>query len=561
MSRLKFKDQWFSFLKRFSLQSRILILMLSLLLLTVSAVAFISYNKSKENAIQFMEQRMTQEVRTIYDLAQNLMLIYVGDQEKFNAKMEQVIKRQDAELAKDGLQGNFFLISEKEAVPFKISKNSSIKLPKPIQEEIRKKQDGLLHKEINGEQFTISFQSIQEFKGIYAIAIPQKLYLMEINDMAKYITIVALLSLTITSVIIILLVRNLTKPLSKLREVMKEARNGKLDVEINAKTSTPEIISLIKSFEAMIEQISSLLNKISSTTKDLSKTGTELKRFSGEVLEENDHLMEAIEVVKLGAGQTAASSDNSIKMFQNMKQSISAINEHMQKAMNKTHSMNTSASTGEKNLKELMLALDQFGLEVKSVSSTVNEVKQHSESIATIINLIQQMASQTKLLSLNAAIEAARAGEAGSGFAVVANEVRKLAEQSEAATGNIKQTIEKMESISVKASDEYTAMFNKFKAHLQIASESRQSFDLLMTEIDAVSEMIGLSQAELKKFNKNLPAIESSAEEFVSISQQTAASAEQMQIASQKQAQKMMKHNEIGNRLTHLSESLAKLNY
>ncbi|KAB2338532.1 methyl-accepting chemotaxis protein [Cytobacillus depressus] len=547
-------------LSKITLQTRLLVLILSLLLLIVSTVGYISYGKTKEKVQSLIEQRLMKEVTTIYDLSQNLMLIYVGNEDKYFTKMNQVIKRQDSELAQDGLSGHFFLVNEKGASPFPVSKNTKIKFSQSTINEINKKKKGFIHQKINGELYTISFQPVHELKGIYVIAIPQSQYLKEINEMAKYIFIVVLISLSITSIILILLVRNLTSPLLKLREVMKEARNGNLNVQVNANTTTPEITSLIKSFDAMIKQMSSLLYKMATTTRDLSETGGELQNMSIQVMEENEQLMKAIQIVKSGAKQTASSSDESIQMFQNMKEGINNIFVQMNEIISKTHSMNESAHDGDMSVGNLIQAFEHLSNEFKSISTTVEQVKEHSASIAEIVTFIQQMAGQTKLLALNAAIEAARAGESGKGFAVVANEVRKLAEQSSYATEEIKQTIEKMELISLQASNEFAQMLIHFQSHLETASISRKSFDLLMLEIAAVSEMIQQAQSELVGLNTTLPKMESATEYFVSISQETFASAEQVVEASEKQMIKVQKNHEAGEKLQDLSLSLAKLN-
>lgn len=547
-------------LAKITLQTRLLILILCLLLLTVSTIAYISYVKSKGTAVNLIEQRMLKEVKTIYDLSQNLMLIYVGNEDKYNKKINQVIKSQDAELAQEGLSGSFFLVNEKGASPFQISKNTKVMFSQSTIAEIIKKQNGLIHQKINGEHYTISFQSIQELKGIYAIAIPQSQYLKEVNEMAKYIIIAVIISLFTTSMIVIILVRNLTNPLSRLREVMKEARNGNLDVQVKANTTTPEITSLIKSFDAMIIQMGTLLYKMASTTQDLSQTGGELKDISGEVMHENEQLMKAIQIVKLGAEQTASSSDDSIRMFQSMRSVINNIFEHMKEIMFRTQSMNDSAHAGDLNVGSLIQAFNHVSDEFRNVSTTVRQVKEHSASISEIVTFIQQMAGQTKLLALNAAIEAARAGESGNGFAVVANEVRKLAEQSSNATEEIKHNIQEMELISLKASNEFEEMIVRFQTHLDTASASRKSFDELMAEIGSVSEMIHQAKGELVRLDEMLPKMESAAENFVSVSQETFASAEQVVSASQKQMIKIRKNYEAGEKLKELSQSLAELN-
>jgi methyl-accepting chemotaxis protein len=540
-----------------SFRKRLLILIVSLLLASVSSVALISYNKSKEATITLIEQRLEKEVMTIYDIAQNLMLLFVGKEDAFEKKMNQVIKNQDAELAQDGISGEYFVLNDKGVTPFKVSMSSDLNFTEQVVEDVRKKDKGIIHRELNGELYTLAFMPVQEFKGTYLIAIPQKEYLKNVNEMAKIIIIAVVISVSLAFIIILFLVRSLTEPLIQLREVMKEAREGNLDVHVEVNTTTPEVTSLIKSFHSMIDQMKKLLSNIKSTTNDLERTGNELQLVSGQVMEENEQLIEAIRVVREGAQQSAVSSETNTDMYQVMKGSISNVFTYMDEIIYKTDSMNSSANAGEKSITNMVHAMHTFEKEFKGVTETVNEVKNYSDAIAKVVTLIQQISEQTKLLALNAAIEAARAGESGKGFAVVANEVRKLAEQSSSAADDITHTIREMVHISNKASSEFDHTFANFQEHLETANTSRKAFDVLMGEIEHVVGMIETVQGELKGLNESMPEMESTAVSFVSVSQQTLASAEQMMAASESQMMKVKTNREAGERLKALSESLS----
>lgn len=544
---------------KLSLQSRLLIMILGVLIVTVSSVAYISYMISKDSTRQFMEQRLEKDVQSIYDMAQNLMLIYVGNEKQFDKQMNQVIRKLDSELAQDGLKSDYFLIDDKGASPLKISETTKVSLDEKTIEDINNKKTGIIHRDLNGEKYTISFKNIQELKGVFVIVLHQNLYMSHVRELAWYISIVAVLSIAITAILLIFLVRSLTVPLVNLRQVMKEVRNGNLSVTVETRTTTPEILSLFKSFHSMLNQMRDLLGNISETNGNLALTGNELRAVSENVLKDNEQLLTAIHVVRGGAEETASSSEQSIHFFQEMKKTVEHVFDQMGTVMAKTVSMNDLAISGEKSVGNMVNMIEDFEIDFSRVTSSVQKVKTHSLSIANIVTIIKQIAEQTKLLALNAAIEAARAGEAGKGFAVVASEVRKLAEQSSAATEKITGMINEMETISYRASDEFESMVARFQDHLKIAASSKTAFDHLMNEILVVSELMENVQHEILGLNDTLPLMESSAESFVSISQETLASAEQMMSASEEQMWKVRKNHEAGMRLTDLSKNLELL--
>jgi methyl-accepting chemotaxis protein len=335
-----------------------------------------------------------------------------------------------------------------------------------------------------------------------------------------------------------------------LRKTIREVREGDLTKHIHVETSIPEINSLMKSFNQMMTQMQKMVGNINNTTGDLSVTGEKLREATDDVIVHNSQLVEAIKIVRAGAVQTASSSEHSIHAFGQMRDELKVVFQDMEFLFSSAADMNQSAYRGEKNISQMIQTMNSFEQEFEKMTNTIRGVKEHSLSIANVVMIIQTIAEQTKLLALNATIEAARAGEAGDGFAVVAREVKKLAEQSTKATEDITKSILSMENISSKASKEFEHMLSNIHSHLEVAVQSRISFDELMREIDIVSSRLSGMKKHIQHLNGSLPLMEKSAESFASVSQETLASAERMLAASEEQIAQMDRTHQIGQKLT-----------
>ncbi len=547
------------FSKSLTLKNRLLIVILLLVVITGSTIGGISYLKSKQATIHLMEQRLDREVTSISDIAQSLMLIYVGKQEQFEKKLNDVIKKQDTALIQDNIEAQFYFIKDSEAVPFSVSKDSGLQFGKPLIEEIEELEKGTIETTIEGETYTMAFHSIQELQGEYVIVVPQEEYMQDIRSMAAYTLVMIGLSVGVASIIVLLFVNRLTSPIAQLRESIKKIRDGDLASNIPVETTMPEIVSLQKSFDSMVVKMKDLIHNIHQTTDSLASTGIQLQTSSSELLKENKYMVETVRMVKGGAEETAGTSEVSVNHFQEMNMTVKSIFMKMNSVFEKTKDMNESAGDGEYKVDKMVGGLNRVSGDFKQMNKIIQEVHDQSSSIVTVISLINQIAEQTKLLALNAAIEAARAGESGRGFAVVANEVKKLADQSSVATKNISETIHTMESITLKASRQFDQFFKEFQYYVSEATDTRESFDLLKNEIDGVTTDLQNMKAELGYLEISLPKVEASTEAFSSISQETLAGTEQMLAAFEEQHEKVRNTHEVGEKLLNTSNQLKEL--
>ncbi|UTI41741.1 methyl-accepting chemotaxis protein [Niallia sp. RD1] len=541
---------------KLSIQNRLFLFILPLFIITILILTFISINSSEKMTIKMMHERLEKETSTIYVMAQNTMLMYVGQEEKFQSKMEQIIRDQDASFAKEGLNASFFLLSEAEVKPFKVSQTSQFKWEDSFIQKVKKLEAGVLETKWNGQTYTVAFQHIQELKGIYLLVIPQEEYLHNVNQLKNSLLLFSVLSIVIIAIVILLFVKTMVSPLLKLREIMRVARDGQLAEVTSIKTSIPEINSLINSYNLLIKRLKLLLSDMHATSTHLAKTNNILQMEAQQMIESGVTLSEMISAVKNGAEQTAVSSEHNITVFQEMKALSEQIEESSQKINEHTEKMNRAAILGEENMNNLFASQHLLQDKVTVIYSNNDLLNKHALSIKNVVEDIKGLAEQTKLLALNATLEAARAGIQGKGFAVVANEVKKLAVLSSKSAEDIKAFTLDMDHIIQKSSTDLEDIQLNFAKSDELANKATVSFNQLLQGISLVNEGLKDNHYLLYELQAFFPKMEHSTLHVTSISQQTLASSDEMKKIGEIQQDSIQVNADISSRLSKLVAKL-----
>ena len=546
-------------LTKTNLHARLSMLFLSLIFLSVTAVGVTSYIQAKQMTITTIEDRLVREAQLIGYIAENLHFLYVSDEDYFMQQLNSNIRTQQSQLETDGMESDFFYIADNSVTPFPVSADSLPNIPDSLVQTITESQDGQLQRVIDGETYTITFQQMDEINGTYVLLVPTQSFMAPVNSMGFVSILITATSIILSTILIILFVRTLTKPLSVLRDTMREVRNGNLQNSVAMKTTIPEFVSLHRSYDSMINQMTTMFNELKKTAVELLRTGKTLEHSSDDALQYSHDLTESINVVKLGAEQTANSSESSVASFITMKNKTEDIITNMAIVFSNSKRMGNTAITGEKHISRLINTTQAFENDFEHLTKTIQQVNEYSMSISNSVGLIQGIAEQTKLLALNATIEAARAGESGKGFSVVANEVGKLAEQSSATAAKITQSISNMGNITSNATEEFEQMLNKIGLNITTANDAKLSLDNLMKEIAKVGTKLQDMNVELESLKNEIPALEYAADEFASVSQETLASAEEMRVKSEQQYEQMQRTHEVGLTISGLSKSLERV--
>ncbi|NHN30031.1 methyl-accepting chemotaxis protein [Paenibacillus agricola] len=337
----------------------------------------------------------------------------------------------------------------------------------------------------------------------------------------------------------IIIVRMIGRPIIMLRNLMKEGEQGNLTVRMQV-SSQDEIGQLGQSFNQMMEKITLLVQQTNQSAQEVLETATELSDVSKKTATSAKEIAVATEEIAGGASSLAMESERGNELTHSIGMQMKAV-------VNSNVVMGTAATDVQKSseqgilyMSELIQKTNATEAMTRNMVEKVDNLKESTRSIRKILEVLSNVSKQTNILSLNATIEAARAGAAGKGFMVVADEIRKLADQSRqsiAIVGQITETIQKEIDETVKALSNAYPIFQEqilsVKEADLIFKEVQNHMGGFIGQLSEVTESISQLDASQLVLNDAMANVSAVAEESSATSQEVASlSSEQLNISS-----------------------------
>lgn len=377
-------------------------------------------------------------------------------------------------------------------------------------------------------------------------------------------TIKSLIQVAVVSFIIIILLsllisfllsRSIVNPISRLVRSAEEISQGDLTSPINV-TSKDEVGILSASFEKMRAELHDLIVKMKNMSHTLEASSHELSASAHQTGETSNQIAVTIHEVAEGAGQQAESTTYVLRKMNDAMDQMKDGNLQVTQTLDQALESTRMAHEGNQSINQAIQNLESVSRTVRFATDSIQKLGRRSQEIGSIITVITDISGQTNLLALNAAIEAARAGEHGKGFAVVADEVRKLAEQSSQAAQQITNMIMDIQaetSVTVRTME---SNLDAVESQVSIIAEGGEALYTIVNKVEETEKSVHTIQNIFQSLEETSADVLRSIEDVASITEESAASSQQVAAAAQEQSATVEELSASATELSRLAEQL-----
>lgn len=367
-----------------------------------------------------------------------------------------------------------------------LSKEEGTKI---LAQEITSKTKGTIIYTFNGKKFA-AFERIGNY-NLTAIGI---IPLSEITEAANRIIMSGIFAGIIialgAALIALFLTDTITNRINHVVEIAQKVAENDLTATIDeTKLGKDEIAKLGHAFKLLIESFKQTVGEVIKLSAQVSSVSFMLDDLAQNSAQAAQTSKETVQKTTLEVQDIAAATEEANSGMEEIAAGAQNIARYSEKLSQSTELMRENVSMVSERMQEVENSVGEIRTGMGESLTAIVELTKFSNQIGEIVDTISSIAEQTNLLALNAAIEAARAGEAGRGFAVVADEIRKLAEESRQATKKIAEILSKIGEQAKKVEKVTTGVSQKVDGYVSTVREAGESLSMLITKIEEVSKM------------------------------------------------------------------------
>ncbi|WP_183163820.1 methyl-accepting chemotaxis protein [Alteribacter keqinensis] len=344
--------------------------------------------------------------------------------------------------------------------------------------------------------------------------------------------VVGLILFTLTS-------QAITRTLNRVVAAAESISNGNVEIEPLEVKSKDELGQLSVAINMMIEKLKSFIGEVGSMSDHVASSSEQLSASAAETSRAAEQITESIQEVAAGAESQAEVSDKNEQIVSEVTMSIEEITDNVEEVNEASLDSRKKAESGKAVIDESIEAMIRIQDITDRTSVSIQQLATKSAKIGSIVDMISGVAEQTNLLALNAAIEAARAGEHGRGFAVVADEVRKLAEQTTSSSSAIQSLITDIQSDIQASAVSMTEGYEAVAGGQTSVKQAGEVFAELDRAIEDVSAKMHSMNKAVERVSEGTEQMLLAAQESASISKESAGYSQNVASAAEEQTATM----------------------
>ncbi|WP_409340250.1 methyl-accepting chemotaxis protein [Paenibacillus sp. MBLB4367] len=372
------------------------------------------------------------------------------------------------------------------------------------------------------------------------------------------IVIVTILTVLLCSALGYAIANMITGPIRSIQHWMAKAQKGDMTVQGDYR-SKDEIGLLTHDFNGMIAGLREIIVKIGTESQNLSASSEQLLASSEQSSQSTNQVVLAIQEIAAGADRQLQSTTESVRAMEEMAIGINRIADFSGSVSAMSMDASKDAEEGNKAIQKAVAQMESIRESVSDSAVLVNQLGTRSKEIGKIVDAITDISSQTNLLALNAAIEAARAGEHGKGFVVVADQVRKLAEQSRQSADQISSIIRQIQSETKLAVDSMEKGNKEVESGSIIVQEAGEAFRSIMQSVQEVANQMQEVSASSEQMSAGSEQITASLQDMENITKSAFVKTESVAAASEEQLATMEEISSAVHALTDMAQELHEI--
>ena len=441
-----------------------------------------------------------------------------------------------------------------------VKKDSALKLLADIEKKMMNGESGIGEYTYGGVSKYLGYAPVKGTNWSIAITSQKSEILKEANDLKIWTSILSAIFIIAGIILVYILSNSITKNLIGAVKYLSILATGDLSGSVPSKglKNKDETGELARAIKTMQESIVSMISTVKTNSSEISSHADNLSAVSEEMSASSNNVAVSMQGVAKGASTQAESLVNITTTLNKFSEDLGQIINSVKEVDSNAKGINTMSAESNAEMEKLAESMNALSNSFNEYVSKTTGLGENIKKINEITDLINSIAEQTNLLALNAAIEAARAGESGKGFSVVADEIRKLAEQTKESSESISNLIKNVSDDSktmVKSSGDIK---EKLDSQISVVNTAIESFKKIVSEVSNIGSKIKAVNDFTANIDNEKSSILGKVEEISSVSEEVSASSEEIAASSEEMNASSEEVAATAHTLASMTDSMKK---